>query len=179
MEIAIKEISDLTEIELKIDNLKVARTGIEEQLRKTHGGAVETDSLDEGLVKKFLGSMYRGGAPPRSTKPSREALQAEADAINESLDRLRLSRKEAQVQWATDETARLMPSYRAAAIALKEAVDEAMRRNEALLTIERNIPTHRPCGLGWDVLGQVGWSYGTSLKNWQTRMEGFLSREKE
>ncbi|MBA3965935.1 MAG: hypothetical protein H0X47_09185 [Nitrospirales bacterium] len=172
-----KESSDLTEIELKIDNLKISRTGIERQLREAQGRTVSAEETDEGLVERFLGKLYRGGPPPRSTKPSREALQAEADALNESLTRLRSIRKEVKLREDAEETRRLKPAYLVAIAELEKAIEAAVQANEAVIAIERQIPTPLAHSKAWNALSPLGMAHAISLKDWQKRVKGFLDSQ--
>lgn len=166
------ERDEASKVKGSLSELKAKRRELERQLTGA-GAPVSDDTADEGKIKKFLGSFYQS-PPSAPTKPNREQLEAEIEALDEAITRLRKTYHDAKGKAEAEQTARLMPEHRQAVAELQAAIDAAVQANEKVLNIERAL-CFSQTSMAWDQLIHPGGQFRLPISGWRQRVAGFLS----
>lgn len=178
MNVLLKGGEELEEVEAALSDLKAKRTDIMKQLSAARGSVVDISEPVEASIKKYLQSFYRPNGTPHAARPDPQALRIEAEALDASLERLRAIRTELLANEATEKTRSLMPAYLESIKKLQGSLSVAVACNEAVLAIEREIPTIQACSKAWNSLNPLSWARATPLKEWRELVTAYLNSQK-
>ena len=168
-----KATHSVDELKHAIRDLKAKRGQLKKRLSEAPNKAAEPRNT-ESRIQKLLGKLYHPeqAPPPSAPQKDRASLEAELDAVEESIGRLRPLRAEAIQREQEERVRALTPEYRQSLQQLKDAVTVVVEANARVRELEGAMNQRFTFSLDQFLPHKL--IEGSSIADWQARTQEFL-----